>query len=119
VVSTSCALGTWAWELGLGSFTYAATAADKAGNAASDSVAFNVVATYPSMKNLTKTWVEKAGVAKDLVALLDSALAAQTRGQLQAKAAKLADYRTLLRAQAGKSITPERAQLLITFSNGL
>lgn len=120
VVTSTCAnVDGFGWEFGLGVHQYAATAIDAAGNVGSGSTQFSVTATYGSMSELTRLWVSKAGVMKDLLAILDSAAAAEARGQFQAEAGKLADYRALVLAQAGKSITSARAQMLVAFSSGL
>ncbi len=115
-----CAYTADAWSLGaLGTYTFTVTATDAAGNIATTSATFDVVATYPSVENLTKAWSSKATVAKDLVAILESARAAEKRGAYTAEANKLAEYRAGVKAQSGKAFTAEKAALLITFSNGL
>lgn len=120
VVSTTCeAISGFGWSLGIGTHSRSATATDAAGNVGSASTSFAVVVTYASLKELTARWVSKPGVLRDLLALLDSAAAAEARGQLTAEAGKLADYRALLAAQAGKSIPAARAELLGTLSRGL
>jgi hypothetical protein len=118
-VSTSCAIDADAWSLGTGSYTFTATATDAAGNTATTSATFDVVATYASVRNLTLAWTKKASVAKDLVSILDSAYAAEQRGQFTAEANKLKEYRTAVKAQSGKAIDADKADLLITFSHGL
>jgi hypothetical protein len=118
--SVPCAYAADAWSLGtLGTYTFTVTATDAAGNTATTSDPFDVVATYPSVENLTKAWSSKATVAKDLVALLESARAAEKRGQLKSEASKLADFRAGVKAQSGKAFTRDRAELLIAFSYGL
>lgn len=120
VTTTSCAgIDSFGWQLGLGAQSYGSTAADAAGNVGSGSTSFTVVATYRSLADLTRAWTSRAGVARDLVAILDSAAAAEARGQLTAEAGKLAEYRAAVLAQVGKSISQERAQLLVSFSTGL
>lgn len=119
VPSTSCTPDLPAWSLGLGHFTFTATATDAAGNMAAASASFDVVATYPSVTNLTKLWTKKASVAKDLAAILDSAHAAETRGQSRTEANKLAEFRAAVRAQSGKTIDADMAALLVKFSYGL
>jgi hypothetical protein len=108
-----------AWVLGLGSFTLGAVATDDNGNVTSGMRTFVVKATYPSVANLTRTWVWKAGVAKDLIALLDAAAALERKGNLQGEASKLRDYRAAVTAQLGKSISADDAARLIAFSSGL
>lgn len=118
-ISTSCSLGSWAWELGLGHYTLVASATDAAGTSASSSLTFDVVSTYPAVSNLTRVWVGKAGLVKDLVALLDAAAAAESRGQVKAEAGKLAEYRELVASQSGKSVKPADAERLVAFTLGL
>ena len=100
-------------------YTYTATATDAAGNPAASSVSLDVLATYPSVRNLTTSWMRKASVAKDLVAILDSAYAAEQRAQYTAESKKLVEYRAAVKAQSGKAIDADKAQRLITFSYGL
>ena len=45
-----------------------------------------VVATYPSMTNLSNLWVAKAGVAVELNSYLEAAARAEARGNLKAEA---------------------------------
>jgi hypothetical protein len=99
--------------------TYAATVFDLAGHRADASTTLEVIADYRSMRNLTSAWISKAGVLKSALSLLDSAAAADARGNAKAEAGKLAEYRGLLSAQSGKAITFENAQILIRFSYGL
>ena len=47
------------------------------------------------------------------------AATAEAGGKLQAEAAKLGEYRSLLKAQSGKAVTKAYAQVLIKFSYGL
>jgi hypothetical protein len=115
----SCTYAADAWALGVGGFTFSVTATDASGNEATASSTFDVVATYRSVSNLTRTWSSKATVAKDLVAILDSAYAAEQRGNLTAEAKKLAEYRAGVKAQAGKAFATDKAELLIAFSYGL
>ncbi len=118
--AVDCTMGGFGWELGPGAFVFAASASDAAGNGpVVEAVSFSVAATYPSMVNLTRQWVTKPGVAKDLVGLLNGAATAEARNQLQDEASKLAQYRALLAAQSGKGVPPDKAVLLSMFSMGL
>lgn len=115
-----CEYSADAWSLGaLGSYTFTVSATDAAGNTASTPATFDVVATYASVENLTRQFSSKATVAKDLVAILESARAAEARGTFTAEANKLKDYRAGVKAQSGKAFTADQAALLILFSNGL
>ena len=120
VVWTDCADITGpAWALGLGTHKYSASAEDWSGNTGSGSTSLEVIATYPSLSSLTSQWVTKKSVATELLSKLDAAARAEARGKLKAEASILGEYRSLLRAQSGKSIAKELAQILIDFSYGL
>lgn len=117
--STCADIDAVGWELGLGGHTFTATATDAIGNVGSGSTELSVIATYSSVADLTREWVTKAGVARDLLAILDGAADAEARGSYQAEAGKLADYRALVLAQAGKSISIARAGMLVAFAKAL
>jgi len=102
-----------------GPHVYTATAYDLAGFQAEGSTTLLVEATYPTMRYLTSLWVTKAGVLKAALSLLDSAAAAEVRGNDKAEAGKLAEYRGLIQAQSGKSITPENAAILVKWATDL
>lgn len=120
VVWTDCAnIDGLAWTFGLGSHPYSASATDAAGNTGYGSTTFDVIATYPSMTNLTNEWVLNAGVAKQLASILAAAARAEARGNLKAEASILGEYRALLRAQSGKAITAAHAKILADLSYGL
>ncbi len=108
-----------AYKFGLGSHTYAATATDNAGNSASASTTFTVTVTFASLTNLTRRFVTKAGVAADLAADLGRAADARASGKTRQAEAALQDYRQTLQAQTGKSITADRAAILIELSRAL
>jgi hypothetical protein len=74
------------------------------------------LALHPSFARvceLTREYVEKAGIANALCAKLEAAEAADARGQENAKAGSLGAYVNQFRAQSGKVITAERASFLI------
>jgi hypothetical protein len=120
ISTSSCAdVDGYGWTFGLGPHLVTASATDVVGNVGSGSTAFAVVATYSSVEDLTRQWVTKAGVGKDLVSILESADAAEARGQYRAEAGKLADYRALILTQIGKAISVTDADLLMTFSKAL
>jgi hypothetical protein len=119
VITTSCSVNLKAWDLGVGAFTIRAAATDESGKASSASGTFTVAANYGSMTNLTRAWVTKLRVADDLVAKLEAAARAEARKNFRIEQSILDDYRALLRAQTGKSISEADAQRLISFSNSL
>jgi hypothetical protein len=71
------------------------------------------------MADLTRQWVTKPRVADDLVAKLTAAQRADAKGNTRTESAILDDYRALIRAQTGKSISRADAERLISFSFGL
>ena len=117
---TSCpsAVGP-AYDFALGPQTLEATAYDLAGQRADASTTFDVRADYQAMRILTEQFVTKAGVLKDLLALLGAAARADARGNARAEAGALADYRSLLQAQSGKAVDPAAAATLSRLSAGL
>ena len=108
-----------AYVFGLGSDTYSATATDNAGNTASASTTFTVSVTFASLTNLTRRFVTNKGVADDLASDLAEAQQARANGKTKQADAKLKDYRATLQAQTGKSITAERAAILIGLSQAV
>jgi hypothetical protein len=102
-----------AFSFGVGTSTFSASATDKAGNAATASVTFQVIVTFSSLGNLVRRFVKKAGVANALVAKLDGAEKAAANGNLNAKANILDAFRNELAAQTGKSISPTDADILL------
>jgi hypothetical protein len=120
VTASTCSPITGAaWTFGLGPHRFDAEARDAAGNVGAASTSFSVAATYGSMIELTNLWVAKPGVAKDLVSLLSAAAAAEARGQYKAEAGALGEYAALVLSQAGKAVTPSRAELLVRFAQTL
>ncbi|HJP87312.1 MAG TPA: hypothetical protein VJ852_15070 [Gemmatimonadaceae bacterium] len=108
-----------AYVFGLGSHTYSATATDNAGNSASASTTFTVSVTFASLTNLTRRFVTKSGVADYLARDLAIAQDARASGRTKQADAALEDYRNTLKAQTGKSITADRALILIGLSRAL
>lgn len=117
---TTCPWTTGAgYEVGIGSHTVSASAYDLAGYHAEASTTFGVVADYASVRLLTQWWVTKAGVARELLSMLDAAARAEARGNEKGEAGALADFRSLVKAQSGKAIDPTNATTLIQVSFGL
>lgn len=108
-----------AWVLGLGSHDFTCSAADAAGNQTTVTATIQITADYPSVESLTNQFVMKAGIAAQLTTYLDAASRAEARGNLRAELSNLASYRSLLKAQIGKSISADDAQRLIGFSLAL
>ncbi|HET9637457.1 MAG TPA: hypothetical protein VFP26_16125, partial [Gemmatimonadaceae bacterium] len=108
-----------AYVFGLGAHTYSATATDNAGNSASASTTFTVSVTFASLTNLTRRFVTSSGVADDLARDLSDAQKARAAGKTKQADAALQDYRDTLKAQTGKSVTAERAAILIGLSQAV
>ena len=120
LASNTCApIDGDAYVFGLGSHTYSATATDNAGNTASASTTFTVSVTFASLTNLTRRFVTNKGVADDLASDLAQAQQARANGKTKQADAKLNDYRATVKAQTGKSITAERAAVLIGLSQAV
>jgi prepilin-type N-terminal cleavage/methylation domain-containing protein len=75
--------------------------------------------SYGGLCDLTKTYVNKNGVANGMCAKLSAAEAAEARGDLQAKKGSLGAYVNQVAAQSGKSLTRKRATTLITLAGTL
>ncbi|OLC20814.1 MAG: hypothetical protein AUH33_02955 [Chloroflexi bacterium 13_1_40CM_68_21] len=90
-----------------------ARATDKAGNVTTASTTFSVEVSESSLCVLARRFVVKDGVASSLCAKLDSAAAARDRGKLTTERNILNAFANEVGAQRGKSITEERANLLI------
>jgi len=70
--------------------------------------------SYDSLRLLAGFYSGKEGVAQSLSAKLDAAQAAEARGNLHAKAGALRAFEREVRAQTGKALTPEQADVLLT-----
>src|SRR5262249_60183755 len=70
--------------------------------------------SYASLRLLAGFYSGKEGVAQSLSAKLDAAQAAEARGNLHAKAGALRAFEREVRAQTGKALTPEQADVLLT-----
>ena len=70
--------------------------------------------SYDSLRLLAGFYSSKEGVAQSLSAKLDAGQAAEPRGNLHAKAGALGAFEHEVRAQTGKALTPEQADVLLT-----
>jgi prepilin-type N-terminal cleavage/methylation domain-containing protein len=70
--------------------------------------------SYESLRLLCGFYSSKEGVAQALSAKLDAAEAADARGNLHAKAGALGAFEHEVRAQTGKALTPQQAEVLLT-----
>jgi len=103
--------------LSLGPHTLAVNAADEAGNSASASVTFNVVADIYSLIAARQRvqelgWIVKQGTLKSLDAKLNAAKAAIERGQFNSARNQLKAFLNELNAQKGKAVSQQAYDLL-------
>jgi prepilin-type N-terminal cleavage/methylation domain-containing protein len=70
--------------------------------------------SYDSLRLLSGFYSDKAGIAQALSAKLDAAEAAESRGDLGAKAGALGAFEHQVHAQTGKALTPDQANVLLT-----
>lgn len=121
VASTSCpgVVSQPAWQLGLGSHSYTATAADEAGNSTTAITSFNVTVDYDSLCTLTGMFSSDSGVAQGLCAKLAAAKAAAARGQSKTKSNILGAFANQIDAQTGKAFASDQAVLLKRFAGTL
>jgi uncharacterized protein len=75
--------------------------------------------TFARVCELTRSYVERAGIATSLCAKLDEAEQAAADGDAEAKAEALRAYVNELKAQSGKAIAAERAAFLIRLASEL
>ncbi len=120
IASNTCApIDGDAYTFGLGLHTYSATATDNAGNSASASTSFTVTVTFGSLGNLTRRFVTNSKVADGLLADLRKAEDARASGKTKQANEWLTEYRKGVQSQVGKSITAEKASILIGLSQAL
>ena len=117
VASSTCAdLDVPAYTLALGSHTLSATAEDVAGNVGSNSTTFTVGVTSASLQSLVARFSTNPDVTTGLNDKLTAAAAAKnakTRGNI------LDAFANQVRAQTGKALTAEQAQLLLALAQTL
>ncbi|MBD0382881.1 alginate lyase family protein [Paenibacillus sp. WST5] len=123
IATTTCELiKVPAYELGLGEHTFSASASDQAGHATNASITVIVTVDYDSLARLTRMWFEESGhgdVAASLIEKLDAAKASANRGNAKAKEGQLGAFVNQAKAQSGKAITAEQADLLVSFAAAL
>jgi hypothetical protein len=105
--------------LALGEHTLAVVAVDEFANWALQSVTFKVVATAQSLEDSVKRlyaegMISKPDVYNSLLFKLDSIQMAIGRGQVKSAINQLQAFINLVKAQKGKAITADAANLLIT-----
>jgi uncharacterized membrane protein len=106
LASSTCAdIAGPAWSFAIGENHFSATAADVAGNTATASVSFTVVADANGLSSLVEQWVSNGGVANSLVVKL-------SHGSYEA-------FRHEVAAQSGKKIPADKAAALLRLAAGL
>jgi hypothetical protein len=106
------------FTLALGDHTLTVTATDYAGNSATASVTFTVIATIQStiadtQRAYDEGWIDNHGILNSLLRKLNNAQAALDLGDVEEAIDLLGAYINELEAQSGKHITAEAAALLI------
>ncbi|KRE46161.1 OmpL47-type beta-barrel domain-containing protein [Paenibacillus sp. Soil522] len=123
IARTTCELiKVTAYELGLGEHTFSASASDQAGHATNASITVIVTVDYDSLARLTRMWFEESGhgdVAASLIEKLDAAKASTDWENAKAKEGQLGAFVNQAKAQSGKAITAEQADLLVSFAAAL
>jgi hypothetical protein len=101
----------------LGSHTLEVTASDRAGNTATKTVSFRVIATVDSLIAAVNTFAAQGAIASNtatgLIAKLEDAKRALSRGNVTAARGKLNQFSDQVSAQQGKSIAAPAAQVLL------
>jgi len=106
------------FTLALGDHTLTVTATDYAGNSATASVTFTVIATIQStiadtQRAYDEGWIDNHGILNSLLQKLNNAQAALDLGDVEEAIDLLGAYINELEAQSGKHVTAETAALLI------
>ena len=120
VASSTCAnVSGAAYTFALGGNSFSATATDNAGNTGNGSTSFTVNVTNASLCTLTKSFVNKTGVATSLCAKLDAAASSAARGNTNAAQNQLNAYINEVSAQKDKAVSSANAATLIALANAL
>jgi hypothetical protein len=106
-------------DFALGEHTLAVRAEDTAGNVSEATVTFTVEATLQSLRGTVERFIadgaiKDEGVGNSLLAKIDGAIASEGRGQRQVAAKQLAAFSAEVKAQRGKHVTIDAADLLLT-----
>jgi len=104
--------------LALGTHSFVLSATDVAGNFRSQTVTLTVIATIDSLIASVNVFagqqkVDDSNVVKSLLAKLNDAKQAAQRGNKVAARNKLQEFIDLVRAQSGRHIMPDAAQILV------
>jgi len=105
-----------AYTLEVGSHSIEISVADRAGNTVTDTVTYEIKVTFTGLSALTLQLISDEGIAQALIAKLDQAEASSDRGDVTAMNNQLGAFIQLARAQQGKKITADQADLLVTLA---
>jgi len=111
-------------ELSLGSHTFTVAAVDNVGNSTSRSVTFTIIVTAQSIIDDVNQFqdsgdITKHGIANSLIAKLNAAAAARSRGNCATAANIYGAFINEINAQTGKSISATAAAIMIADANYL
>jgi fibronectin type 3 domain-containing protein/lysophospholipase L1-like esterase len=124
VASSTCEeISIPAYELGLGSHTFKAEAADHAGNSSSHTVRVIVTVDYDSLGSLTEQFLPEEGgesnMLNSLLAKLQLAKAAEEKGNKNARNGQLGAYINEVEAKSNKEFTEKQVKVLIQLAESL
>ncbi|WP_066051767.1 rhamnogalacturonan lyase family protein [Robertmurraya korlensis] len=120
--STDVNISKPAYELGLGSHSYTAEAADMAGNRSSQSINIVVVVDYDRLTSLTGQFLTENGSTEDLNSFESKLMAAkqsEARGNTSAHNGQLRAFINQVKAQSKKAFTEEQANVLVELAESL
>ena len=105
-------------ELTLGDHTFTVTAGDNVGGTSTASVTFSIIVTAASIKNdvnqfLAAGAIKNSGEATSLLAKLDTAAAARSRGQCSVAAKVYQSFINDLQGQSGNGVDATAAAIMI------
>ena len=82
-------------------------------------VGLDPTTSYDDLRRLVRAFVDHDGIENSLIAKLNAAQRAEERGDLEAKEDALDAFASEVRAQSGKALTAEEAQMLIDIASEL
>jgi hypothetical protein len=120
IASTTCAnISGPAYSFGPGSHTFSASATDRAGNTATSSVTFSVVASYDGLCALAKELSSEKKVAVRLCDHLRQAEHENSLGKITKRNNHLDSFIEIVEEQRGRAFTAAEAATLIAFAQAL
>lgn len=117
-VATSSDSLTGGDSYGMGTFTYTVTATDNAGNVATQSATYTVIATMEGLIELINQFlnsgdIDNSGIANSLISKVSNALDAKNSGNEQASDNIMQAFINQVEAQSGKHISTYAVAILI------